>query len=464
MGIHKLLSYIGTTCDIKFPQMELGDSVYVSNVIYFDLMFKIVELYNEFFEKNRCSDDALTLSNELFEYIANDLRTTFMKLIAYNRAVFVFIDYRFPKAFGCKTILYKDFLNTQISEREKLNAIPMIKRKYVDMIEDDSISSDCLAFKRVIDGVRCAFEVNCDFAKASGRNITNYVSLLCLLKRCTTEGAASKLKLLILTGRVRYYIIRGGKLNTRITRRRTNMGFFSDTMFVKDNINKTLFNMYNSDDNLETLDKWNSYVPLSLVIYAFPLIINMINVRNVYYLGCGLESDFALAKHVRSYSKAAFPTIYTNDTDLLVLLADVPCMLKMMVKHKTFLVNPVEFWNKIFGCKVSAKVIAYMCILMGTDYNPRLQDSPIHVNEFADVLKLMNVDRYSDIDDDALKLKVYEMLKLYKEHPASSQTALAINIYAENHESSFVYLTNIDVNSINVKLYLDMSRKNMFDG
>lgn len=470
MGIYKLLSYINNDCDVKFPQMESGNSVYVSNVTYFDLMFKIVELYNNFFEQQHDETaDIIELTNELFKYIANELRTILTKLIAYNRAVFVFVDYRFPKAFGCKNVLYKDFMNMQTIEREKINSIPMIKRKHISAIESDEIAINSETFKRITNGVRCEFEINYAFAKSAGVRVTDFISIPCLLKRArekygpTDNVCIMKLKTLINVGRLRYHLIRGGKLNTRIDRRRTNFGFFSDTVYVKDNINKTLFNVYNSNDNLDALNRWKNYVPLSLVIFAFPRIISMINIRNVYYLGCGLESDFALAKHVRSYSKAAFPTIYTNDTDLLVLLADVPCMLKMMVKRKIMLINPVEFWRKLFGCKLSTKVISIMCVLMGTDYNPHLPGSPLHINAFTDVLKLLNVRNYSAIDEDALKLKIYEMLSEYKDHPSCSQTALAINIYTEPHETSFIYLSNIDVNKINVKMYLDMSRKSMFN-
>ena len=134
-------------------------------------------------------------------------------------------------------------------------------------------------------------------------------------------------------------------------------GFFDKDEWVENNINATLANVMKKND-YNKLKRFNEYIPFSLVLYSLPIIISYINTPSVYYLGCEIESDFAISKHIHTYSKNSFPTIYTTDTDLLVLLSDVDCVVKMNYPgcKKPYLINPVQFWRNIFNCNLSPRI------------------------------------------------------------------------------------------------------------
>lgn len=486
MGIRKLLRYITSKNECIFSQIESGNSVYISNIIYYDLTYKLIDLYNAYLEK-KVNEEATLNENvyECFKYIADELKQLFTKMIVYNRVIYCFLDYRIPNALLCKNILFKDFISVDIMKEDKLNSISMIKRKHIAILLNDEIPINDNRFKLVCDKLCCMFELTFSFSKACGADVRKYIGVPYLIKKYgsdrmtndvnifkqlvstneQTEGySVLEQKLLILKtiGILRYQIIRGGKLNTKLKRRRSVYSFFSDKQYVSDNINKTLMNTINDGDE-KTLEKWKKYMPFSLVMYGFPLIIKMINVYNVYYLGCGLESDFAIAKHIRTYSKTAFPTIYTNDTDLIALLSDISCIIKLNVNgNRTLMINPVEFWGKLFGYNISSNVIKLMCILLGTDYNPYDEESPIHKKSFKEILKMVGVKHYKDIDEDALRMKIYEIMFEHPNNKFCQQTALSINIYFENHENNIYYLTNINPCCVDVEKYLKMIRKNMF--
>lgn len=161
---------------------------------------------------------------------------------------------------------------------------------------------------------------------------------------------------------------------------------------------------------------------------------------NVY--GCEMEADFALLKHVSVYNRRSFPVIDSPDTDMLCNLCDVPCLIHMKriypskgdskgpVKTKEYYINPVNFWKHVFRGKVLNKnIIKILCVLLGTDYNPYEKISPIHIKSFDEILEKMGLKSFDEIDEDALRLYVYNVMK---EHPTDKYviaTALALNMY-----------------------------------
>ena len=187
-----------------------------------------------------------------------------------------------------------------------------------------------------------------------------------------------------------------------------------------------------------------------------------IKTKGVYYLGCEVESDFAIVKHVKSYSKHSFPTIYTNDSDLLVLLNDVDCIVKLNVGtcKKTYLLNPVKFWEELFGCKMNPRIIKIMCVLLGTDYNPYSSESPIHVKNFKEILQWLNVENYSDIDEDLLLVKIYMIMKSNPESKYCQQTARALNLYLNDIEYNLHYINEDEALKVNVNGFLRLYRSN----
>ena len=466
MGIHKLLSYLKSTDDLCFPQYESKQNIYISNVIYFDMTYKLIEAYNQFMKTEEMNHygrptnepDDIRLSR-LYSYIANELNAFFSKLINYNRAIYVFIDYRVPDQFIMPNLLFKDFISDSIDPRERLNAIPMMLRSDAEMLE----TCDAEMFNSFAASMRCMFELTDRNGKLNGYDVTEYVSVPYLLNRRNSGQVHDRLEYLNSLGRFRYIVLRGAKYSTRKRRGDRMFGFFDKDEWVENNVNSTLLNVLCKND-INKLKRYNEYIPFSLVLYALPIIVSMIETKGIYYMGSEIESDFALSKHVHAYSKYSFPTIYTTDSDLLVLLSDVDCVIKMNYpgNKKPYLINPVKFWNGVFGCDLPNKIIKILCVLLGTDYNPYHDNSPVHIRTFKDVLKWLNVKTYSEIDEDLLLVQLYMRMKQNPSNKYVQQTALALNMYLNDMEANFHFINNIDSDTVDAEKFLSIFRNSWF--
>lgn len=466
MGIHKLLTYLKSFNDMYFPQYESKQSIYISNVIYFDMMYKLIDVYNQFMKTEEMNNygASTTESDEsriarLFQFVAKELNNIFSKMINYNRAIYAFLDYKFPDCPCNYNILFKDFIDESIHVKERLNCIPMMKREYVEQLSTDDIEQ----FNSISSSIRCLYELNDRNGKLNGYDLMDWISIPCLMKRNDDEKIIERLKYLENVGRFRYMMLRGAKFSTRHKRSNRMFGFFEHDEWVENNINSTLMNVLKKND-LNKLKKYNKHIPFSFLLYSFPLIIPLIRTKGVYYIGCEIESDFAIAKHVRTYSKYSFPTIYTTDSDLLVLLSDIDCVVKMNCSNskKPYLINPVKFWHSIFNCDLSPKIIKILCVLLGTDYNPFSSESPIHIKNFKQILKFLNIANYSDIDEDVLLTKLYVKMNENKNNINVKQTAFALNMYLNDIENNLHYINNIEKDSINVKQFLNLFRSSWF--
>ena len=138
MGIHNLLKYIRTDGNVNLTQCESGKNIYISNIIYFDVTYKLIEIYNKFITSNVSlipnQYDMDTKINELLKFVEVELTNMFIRLKNLNRVIYVFVDYKFMNKLKECNVLFKDFLNINIDEHERVNSIPMIKRKYVKLL------------------------------------------------------------------------------------------------------------------------------------------------------------------------------------------------------------------------------------------------------------------------------------------------------------------------------------------
>ena len=207
----------------------------------------------------------------------------------------------------------------------------------------------------------------------------------------------------------------------------------------------------------------------TLLYMIGPLIEEIINTNkfnaeiNIY--GCEMEADFALLKHINVYNRRSFPVIDSPDTDMLCNLCDVPCLIHMKriyplkgdskgpVKTKEYYINPVNFWKYVFGGTVIHKnVIKILCVLLGTDYNPYDKNSPIHIKSFEEILEKLGVNSYKEIDEDMLRLYVYNIMK---EHPTDRHviaTALALNMYLNDNIESKLHNLYEELRTVRVDL------------
>lgn len=168
-----------------------------------------------------------------------------------------------------------------------------------------------IALSRILPKIRCKYEVE------SVYNVTDdehdFINILDELEFAKNLGEKYKPYLDILTscvnhGRYRYLMLRGGKRNTM-------------------------------NDRIKKIKRYNGNIiksfPFPLVMHKVPDIVKRFNKfapemsKKVSFFGCSNESDFAISKHIHTYNKHSYPTIYTNDTDMVVLLADVDCVINL---------------------------------------------------------------------------------------------------------------------------------------
>ena len=129
-----------------------------------------------------------------------------------------------------------------------------------------------------------------------------------------------------------------------------------------------------------------------MIVTLIPSIIHKIKEKinpEIYieFLGCNYEADFVIRNHIKKYHQdfsfigenetskdgnAILPTIFTTDTDLLVLLADINCVVNIKIRTDnkkesiTIPINTKQFWSWVmnnpnykykdvidYGCKMS---------------------------------------------------------------------------------------------------------------
>ena len=193
--------------------------------------------------------------------------------------------------------------------------------------------------------------------------------------------------------------------------------------------------------------------------------------------GCEMEADFALLKHVNTYNKRSFPVIDSPDTDMLCNLCDVPCLIHMKrtypfkgdvkspLKTKEYYINPVNFWKFVFKGKVLNKnIIKILCVLLGTDYNPYDKSSPIHIKSFDEILEKMNVKEYSEIDEDALRLYVYDIMCKHPTDKHVIATALALNMYLADELECKIHNLNEELRTVRADLNNPAGKRTIVKG
>lgn len=559
MGIHNLIKYISASNPINLAQCESGKNIYISNIVYFDITYKLIEIYNKYIgllknkDQNNVSntqfkypeslihnpmliesdnesesiqnfqsvnfddiplDCEFTLDfqskvNNLLNYVEKELLNIFCRLKNFNRIIYVFVDYKFMNNLRERNVIFKDFLNMNIEEHERTNSIPMIKRKYLKLL-DKCDEDEYDTMKYLVKKVRCMFELKSIYSVSNKLDIEKYISIPYLIKTEKDKKKISKLTVLLDEGKFRYFILRGGKYLIKKQRGKDLFSFFDppqntysktkscgdeNEICVKslNNIDKLLFDSV-TKNGYEKLNEFYNYIPFTIIIYLFPMLVKKINLDNVKFFGCEIESDFAISKHIHTYSKNAFPTIYSSDTDMLCLMCDVDCVVKLSIKNGrrnlkknkdqrtliedniikffdgkhvsdnlTFFVNPISFWEELFKCKLSPKIIKILCVLMGTDYNPYHPKSPIHIRYFDDILKILNIDKFEDIDEDVLLANIYMIMKNNEDNVYCKQTAIALNMYLNELEGEIHFITeSTNISKIDSNRFLRYSKRTVF--
>lgn len=459
MGIHKLSKYVTEERKIKFQMLIDGDYVYTSNIIYFDLSYKLVNLYQKYFTVNKQNEVS---SDGLITFIKDELSLLFLKLST-DSDVIVFADYRYMKDINISYIT----ANINIIRSERMNALPMIKRKHLKtLLETGEIKS-----------VRCLYELKslyniCDDGE---QTLSKYVNLYHVLDQVDDDTFEYSTNKQIIKNRVqeainvgvyRYFTLKGLKINIRKNRLVRSFAPYHHDDRVLGNITKTLYNGIVS--GRPKLDKYKQFIPYSIITYNLPKIISEINNPKVSYYGCLVESDFALSHHVHTYSLNSFPTIYSCDTDMFCLLCDVPCAIKMDYYYfidgvryrELYIINPVTFWFDIFGCTLSPIIIRTLCVLLGSDYNPYHSKSPIHIKSFDAILYKLKLTSFQELTVEKLDEYISQIFTAHPNNLYCQQTRMALSLYNQNHETMIMPLKQKLINS---NLFLEHIRATIIE-
>lgn len=493
MGIHTLIRYLqshatsidpspststntpsspttNTTC---ITQLEFDDHIYISNITYIDLTHRLIAAYNYFNHSHShiIYESLMHRVADLRQHIIHDVSSFISRIAKTSRIIHAFVDYKYISDFSISPLLFRDFLSIKCHPHEHVNAIPIIKRKHLHHLLDlisPSIDIDTIPdrLNYIKSKVRCMYEVKSVYAIANDIDISTFISLPFLAKVCrngdiidtsifnpSRESSTSRERRplsthqqllltsivdeMIVAGHIRYMMMRGAKYDNR--QRRT----------VK------YVNIATSQDVATTSRRIDSYIPFTVIMHMLPSMIDELSANtNVKFFGCELESDFAISSHVHAYYHNAYPTIYTCDTDMVVHLCDVDCVVRLGGRTDNLCINPKQFWRKVFGNDINPRIIKILSVLLGTDYNPRVPNSPIHIDRFDDVLKRLGVKTFAEIDEDMLLLHVYDVMSRNVGNEVCSQTAFAINVYLNNVEGRAHCMTQMDVSERSVKRLL----------
>jgi hypothetical protein len=417
----------------------------------------------------------------LYNYVKTELAVMFRKLSTESE-IHVFADYRYAKDFG----IYSD-INMNIPHDERLNAIPMIKRKYIcelykAVMAADGGNSECDPHDILTKSVRCMYELKslygmCGASPGEQPVLRKYVNLhylsnmidrgcetsfgttssLSQLSHPLTEQQRNNMKNiireLIHIGVYRYFVLRGLKLTSRKTHCARTYALFHNDDKVVGNITRSVYNSILA--GRPKLQKLNEYIPFSVITYCLPKLIADIDNPKVSYYGCVIESDFALSNYIHTYSKNSFPSIYSCDTDMICLLCDVPSAIKIDYYYfnggnrvrESYIINPVTFWFDIFGFVMNPVLIRTLCVLLGTDYNPYNSASPIHIKNFDKLLKRMNLQSFQELTVDNVDEYLSSIMKDNPDNKYCSQTALALSLYNHNHENRIMPIKPVNINT-----------------
>jgi hypothetical protein len=310
----------------------------------------------------------------------------------------LFYDYQFPEAIPISNVLFYDYIPRYIdySLEEQLKSTPYIDNSKIYSGIDD-----------IKKNIICKFEFdNCYNSKLNPSNMYP-VSKLEILD-------SQKIECLNL-GWMRYLITRGGKMSTKKERKERGELLSFDNAQIQ---------------NLEN----------SVLQYSFYMLPDMLmSFSEIPAYGCNIEADFAIAKYVRLKMRNIYPLICSNDSDMLMLLNDVNCSVRLLRNSVEYFVNPVLFWKSIFRCVLPYDVIIILCILKGTDYNKYTENSPIHIDRFEDILQILNVPTYSKITFDLLINYLQSVFQKFPTALEVKETSLALNIYLQymSFESCF---------------------------
>lgn len=373
MGINKFYKILN-----KYYHEVLSTNIlkFKSDICYIDCTSRIYNLFYKYYKYDNLiqrineGTDIYSVIDDIIEKLSNGLITQILENQYYKKYVLIF-DYKFTSPlngkfkFSDEIVKYfeKYDLINKYDETEQMSEIPMIP-KNVNILNTPLDQLKLL--------VRNSSEIRWSYWNPN-KNITDYVSINWLIDNIkkefklkfksnidsetqkTLENPVKKkyIQSLIITysdNNVQYkndLIVKYKKLLEL-----KQFGFYRYLLergikrfaTKKQNKSHDILNSlwYDTNNNEEFSSKFIEHyfeIQPQLIVNLVPHIVHKISDKingsdkEVEFLGCEQESDFVIRKHIKiNCPNNQFPTILTSDTDLLLLLSDVDCIIKMKLK------------------------------------------------------------------------------------------------------------------------------------
>ena len=464
-----------------------------SDICYIDCTSKIYSYLNDYY-RNEKKQSIIQTKNNIYLIIDNiltNIASNFIKQITenryYNKFILVF-DYKYPS--DSKKLYFDDDLLTyyenypdltQFDKKERISAIPLIPRS-VDILNTDMNDLYLMTAN--------AFNKRWSYWHFKTKNIDNYINVEYLIQNLKTNYT-NKYKSDIesdLNGsnfekeRENDLIVYSKLSNLKrynfqsylIQRGLKRFGLKHKRYPHYDDLKKSY--MSNESDEIfsEKFKKQIFNVTPQLIIELVPNLVFKIKegVKNVNktvdFLACEEEADYVIYQHIKKYNYSnQCPTINTNDSDMVLLLHDVDCIIK--IKKKKFnnqykknqnncnltlnnsannyqrnrhcdnlIIRPIEFWKWLTNkYENKFKNLLMLSVCLGTTYNN--VRTKFKIDTIQQVREKYSDNMYENIlNEIKYKLKTED----YKKNIGILQMFNAIEYYKhiDSLEESFHYI------------------------
>jgi len=485
MGIFKLVDYARR---FGMDQQEIKP-IFKQKIFHFDITSYLLSYHHLFLFKNYVGyvqeiqdsiiedkSDNITKRNELaaklLEYVVDEINKLIGPYKKEGNQVFLYFDYKIPSdlEFDMKFKEYFESLKISMDTfHDFVSWKHHLSESESEIVKNQSVAiipkSQLIKSSEINEGsIRCIFES--EFLYKEMTNNMEYE----VIKDNTSIDEGIKKKLLNI-GWSRYLLTKGAK---RLALRHMSQDRLS---VFKCDIKDHLQTMINND--AFTFASFYQYIPYSFVTFSLPYITNEIiqgskrerrseffNKSPVVCYGCEYESDLVIKKMVKENNGIKEQIIFTSDSDMLVYLCDCECtihlkknhirkvpsifspnekILKMKsqaeisfrkLKSSVIKIQPKRFWKSIFkGVEMDPKIIVTLSVLIGSDFNPPHDKSPIHISSFESILSILNLKSFSELKYDHLVDYIKDKITNHSSYYSVPETVLAINQYLSRYES-----------------------------
>ena len=328
-----------------------------SDICYIDCTSKIYSYLNNYY-RNEKKQESMLQKNNIFliiDDILNNIAFNFIKQITENKYYKKFIlVFDFKQRTEIKRIKFDEDLMeyyeknpelTQFDKKEQISAIPLIPRS-VDILNTDINDLYLMIYN--------AYKIRWSYWHFKAKNIDNYINVNYLIQKISDdyyEKYNSDIKLdldlnlkfdiedrnnsLIIYNKLQnlkrynfqtYLIHRGLK---RFALKHKRYPHYND-------LKKSYLSEETDDVFSDKFKKQIFQIYPQLIVDLIPNLIFKIQegVKNsskeIEFLGCEEEADYVIYQHIKKYNYAnQCPTINTNDSDMVLLLHDVDCIIKI---------------------------------------------------------------------------------------------------------------------------------------